>query len=341
MDTAAAASGSRSGWAWSLLAAVVLGAAPVASAAEAPAVVPAAEVPAVVPAAVVPAAEVPAVASASEVPALVFGAGDMVRVSMAEDAEVTFEGQVSTVGTVPLPYLREFRIAGLTREAAEIALSEALCKDLYQKATISVALITKAPKPLGKVYAYGAIKSPGAIELPAQGEMSVMQLVSEMGGLTSWAAPAKAYIMRQKEGAETAERIPVDLMAVFSDSAVTARVPIRNGDVFFVPGQDGAPSQVMSNDDCQIIIVGEVNAPGMIRFAPGEQRTLMRAIFKASGFSKFAKNKAIRLIRYGSDGSRTEETVDASVIIDDGFLDKDVVLLPGDMIIVPQKLVNF
>ncbi len=278
---------------------------------------------------------------AAEAPPAVFGPGDMVRVSMAEDAEVTFEGAVSSVGTIPLPYLREFRIAGMTREAAETALSEALCKDLYQKATISVALVVKAPKPLGKVYVYGAIKSPGAVELPAQGEMSVMQLVSEMGGLTSWAAPAKAYIMRQAEGSETAERIPVDLMAVFSDAAATARVPMRNGDVFFVPGQDGAASQVMSNDDCQIIVVGEVNAPGMIRFSPGEQRTIMRAIFKAAGFSKFAKSKGVRLIRYGMDGTRKEEKVDVSEIVDDGFLDKDVSLLPGDMIIVPQKVVNF
>ena len=281
-------------------------------------------------------------ARTEEAPPLpVFGPGDTVRVSMAEDPAVTFEGPVSSVGTVPLPYLREFRIAGLTRDAAEAALSQALCKDLYQKATVSVALILKAPRAPGKVYVYGAIKSPGVVELPAQGEMSVMQLVSEMGGLTSWAAPAKAYIMRQNEGAGTAERVPVDLMAVFSDAAVTTLVPMRNGDVFFVPGQDGATSQVMTSDDCQVVIVGEVNAPGIIRFSPGEQRTLMRAIFKAAGFSKFARSKAVRLIRYGADGSRKEEKVDASEIIDDGFLDKDVQLLPGDMIIVPQKIVNF
>jgi protein involved in polysaccharide export with SLBB domain len=257
---------------------------------------------------------------------------------MAEDAEISFDGAVSTAGTIPLPYLREFRIAGMTSAAAEAALSQALCKDLYQKASISVALIRKAP---GKVYVYGAIKSPGVVELPPQGEMSVMQLVSEMGGLTSWAAPAKAYIMRQNESAGTAERVPVDLMAVFSDAAVTARVPMRNGDVFFVPGQDGASHQVMTSDDCQVVIVGEINAPGIVRFSPGEQRTLMRAIFKAGGFSKFAKSKSVRLIRYGADGSRKEEKVDASEIIDNGFLDKDVNLLPGDMIIVPQKVVNF
>lgn len=286
------------------------------------------------PAVVSPAGSVPAAPASPEV----FTPGDSVRVSMTEDPEITFDGPVSTTGTIPLPFLREFRIAGLTREAAEAALSAALCKELYQKATVSVALTRKAP---GKVYVYGAIKAPGTVALPAQGEMSIMQLVSEMGGLTSWAAPAKAYIMRQTDGAAAVERIPVDLMAVFSDAALTTRVPMRSGDILFVPGQDGAAQQVMTSDECQVVIVGEVNAPGIVRFAMGEQRTLLRAIFKASGFSKFAKTKAVRLIRYGAEGSRKEETVDVSVIVDDGFLDKDVSLVPGDMIIVPQKLVNF
>jgi protein involved in polysaccharide export with SLBB domain len=242
------------------------------------------------------------------------------------------------MGTVPLPLLREFRLAGLTREAAEATLSQLLCKDLYQAATLSITLIRKAP---GKVYVYGAIKQPGVLELPSGGELTVMQLVSEMGGLTSWAAPQKAYIMRQKAGASSAEKIPVDLTAMFSDAAVTARVPLLSGDVFFVPGQDGSSSQVMSNDDCQVVIVGEVGAPGIIRFSPGEQRTIMRAIFKAAGFTKFAKSKAVRLIRYGSEGSRKEQIVNVSEIVDDGFLDKDVDVLPGDMIIVPQKMLNF
>jgi polysaccharide export outer membrane protein len=306
-------------------------------------------IPRVVADSTLPAAEAPssaatALPAAAAPVASVFEPGDTVRVSMVEDPQITFDGAVSVMGTVPLPYLREFRIAGLTPAAAEAALSQALCKDLYQTATVSVALIAKPPqppKPPGKVYAYGAITKPGVVELPPNGEITAMQLVSEIGGLTSWAAPQKAYIMREKGPGQSAEKIPVDLAAVFSDTAPTAVVPFRDGDIFFVPGQAGSAGQVMTNDDCQIIIVGEVNAPGIIRFSPGEQRTIMRAIFKAAGFSKFAKDKAVRLIRYGEDGSRSEQTINVSEIIDGGFLDKDVVLLPGDMIIVPQKIINF
>jgi polysaccharide export outer membrane protein len=108
-----------------------------------------------------------------------------------------------------------------------------------------------------------------------------------------------------------------------------------------VPGIDGSTQQVMTTDESEVIVVGEVNAPGIILFAPGEQRTVMRAIFKSGGFTKFAKSKEVRLIRYGKDGSRSEQTINVSAVIDDGFLDQDVDLLPGDMLIVPQKMLNF
>jgi protein involved in polysaccharide export with SLBB domain len=88
-------------------------------------------------------------------------------------------------------------------------------------------------------------------------------------------------------------------------------------------------------------MAGEVGSPGIIRFGPGELRTLMRAIFKAGGFTQFAKKDAIRIIRYERDQSRSELVVDAEEIMDKGYLHKDIELQPGDMLIVPQKRVNF
>jgi protein involved in polysaccharide export with SLBB domain len=83
-----------------------------------------------------------------------------------------------------------------------------------------------------------------------------------------------------------------------------------------------------------------VNTPGIVSFAPGEQRTAMRAIFKAGGFSKFAKKKTVRIIHYGKNKERTEKKLNAAKIMDEGILDEDVDLTPGDMIIVPQSTIT-
>jgi len=266
--------------------------------------------------------------------------GDEVRIYMQEDPDVTYAGTISASGTVPIPFLGEFRIAGLTCKQAADALSKALCVDLYQRATVSVILTATAP---GKVYVYGAVKKPGTVTFPETGRMTILQLLSAVDGLTSWASPEDAYILRRSLNKPNSapQRIPVNLKEVLTSESPDADVELQPDDVVFVPGLNGNAAQVMTADGCEVIVVGEVNQPGIVVFAPGEQRTLMRAIFKAGGFTRFAKDKAVRLIRYEKGGKRTEIKVNAYEIIEEGYLDKDVALEPGDMLIVPQKLINF
>jgi polysaccharide export outer membrane protein len=268
-----------------------------------------------------------------------FAAGDLVRVTMREDPEVRYEGEVSAAGSVPVPYLGEFRLAGLGQEAAAQQLSAALTKDLYQSATVTVALVRKAP---GKVYVYGAVRKPGVIPIPETGGLTILQLVSQVDGVTNWAAPEDAYVLRRvASAAEAPQRLPVNLRRIFANPTPETNLRLEPNDALFVPGISGSEEQILTSDAAEVIVVGEVNRPGMVSFAPGEQRTFMRAIFKAGGFSKFAKNRAVRLIRYGKGSERTEKTVDGAAIIDEGFLDQDLELLPGDMLIVPQKMINF
>ena len=317
------------------------------------------------------------------------GTGDEVRVIMLEDPEVAFEGSVSAAGTIPIPYLGEFQLAGLTQAGAARGLEKALCETLYQKATITIILVKKAA---GKIYVYGAVNRPGVVQLPESGSLSVLQLISEVDGLTSWAAPEDAYIMRRGATEKDTRRVPVDLTRLFGVAlppaqeapdgageagesttgetsegqpgpkpeagepatqttekqpnhlallAERADVQMQPDDILFVPALNGDTGQVITADVCQVIVVGEVLQAGMISFAPGEQRTVMRAIFKAGGLGKFAKSKAVRLIRYGKNNTRTEQTINVAEIVEEGFLDKDVDLVPGDMLIVPQKLVSF
>lgn len=268
----------------------------------------------------------------------IFTPGDLLRLSMDEDATVTYDGPVSAAGTIAVPYLGEFPIAGLTPETAAASISAALSKDLYQKATIMITLTARAP---GKVYVYGAVRKPGVVQMPQVGDLTITQVVSYVDGLTSWAAPEDAYVLRRTKPGEGPQKIPLNLADIFTKAVPFSDrdIVLKPDDVVCVPGVNNTLQ--FTADTCEVIVVGEVNVPGIVRFAPGEQRTLMRAIFKAGGFSKFAKGKAVRVIRYGKNRERTEKVVDANRIIDEGFLTEDVELTPGDMLIVPQKAINF
>ncbi len=273
--------------------------------------------------------------SASAAPRL--SPGDRIRVRMHEDMDVRYKGSVSASGTIPIPYLGEFAIAGKTPDQAEKNLAEALEKELYQKATVTVTLVKQAP---GQIYVYGAVQNPGVVQMPEMRRFTVLQLVSEVGGLTNWAAPGKAYVLRRNPEEEGKQRIPLNLKQALTPQKPPEGLALKSGDVVFVPGIAG-DEQTMSTEGVEVTIVGEVRGPGIVRFAPGERHTLMRAVFKAGGLGKYAKGSAVKLIQYDENNERSVRKIDLAQILDKGRLKKDVQVHTGDMIIVPQKLINF
>ena len=96
--------------------------------------------------------------------------GDLVHVSMKEDQEVVYAGEVSTNGFVTLPYLGAINISDLMKKAEKV-IKISLEKDLYQKATIVSVVVVK--KAIGYIYVYGAVQTPGKIEIPVEGKISI------------------------------------------------------------------------------------------------------------------------------------------------------------------------
>lgn len=81
-------------------------------------------------------------------------------------------------------------------------------------------------------------------------------------------------------------------------------------------------------------IMGEVSAPGPYRLT--HHNTLMELISKAGGFTPVAKRSQVRIIRQGQQGENII-IVDTTKIIDEGRLDEDLSLSPGDIIVVPER----
>lgn len=264
--------------------------------------------------------------------------GDLVNIVMTEDPEVAFHGEVDASGYITLPYIREFRIIGLTEESCAAALREKFTVDLYQQATLSVRIVRRAP---GEVYVYGAVKTPGAVSLPQLGQLTILQAISRVNGITAWASPDRCVVTRFHPVTGNRDELPVNLVSAFREIGGPEDLKLLSDDVIFVPAANAELSQFLSNEAFEVIVVGQVNSPGIVSFAPGETRTFMRALFKAGNFTRFAKKKAVRVISYGEDKKREVRTVDAELIIDDGFLEFDFELQPGDMIIVDEKIINF
>ena len=81
--------------------------------------------------------------------------------------------------------------------------------------------------------------------------------------------------------------------------------------------------------------MGQVATPGPYRITHGN--TLMGTISKAGGFTPIAKRNRVKIIRTENGKSRVF-FVDTLRITKEGKMEDDVLLKPGDVIIVPERL---
>ncbi|HXI70957.1 MAG TPA: polysaccharide biosynthesis/export family protein [Verrucomicrobiae bacterium] len=89
----------------------------------------------------------------------------------------------------------------------------------------------------------------------------------------------------------------------------------------------------------KVYVTGQVRQPGGFEIPARENLTVSRAILNAGGFSDFSDKKHVRLIRKTDGG---ENTFIVNVLeIWTGHLEQDLTIQPGDLIVVPTRLVNY
>jgi protein involved in polysaccharide export with SLBB domain len=93
----------------------------------------------------------------------------------------------------------------------------------------------------------------------------------------------------------------------------------------------------------KVYLTGQVRNQGGMDILPDEELTLSKAVLRAGGLADFANKKKIKLIRKkaGEPNGITTTIVDLAEILEKGHIEKDIVLEPGDLIVVPERLFNF
>lgn len=93
----------------------------------------------------------------------------------------------------------------------------------------------------------------------------------------------------------------------------------------------------------KVYVVGQVHAPGGIEIPTDENFTVSKAILKAGGFGDFADQRRVKLVRKKNPTDKEPQTiiVDCKDFFKEGNTSNDPVLQSEDLIIVPQRLINF
>lgn len=87
----------------------------------------------------------------------------------------------------------------------------------------------------------------------------------------------------------------------------------------------------------RVLIMGRVRGEGWVNIPPTRGMTVSRAVQLAGGFDTSAKKNKILVTRRLADGSQRQYRVDLRAVAEQGAIDKDILLEPGDVVFVPEQ----
>jgi polysaccharide export outer membrane protein len=161
------------------------------------------------------------------------GNGDRVSYRVIEEQKDAIMLTVTDSGELEIPLLGRYPAAGKTCKQLAYELKPLLEKDYFYKATVILGLDVLSTRPRGKVYLMGQVH-PGAIDIPADGNLTVSRAILLDGGLADFADRRKVKLMRKKADGST-ETIIVDLVEVLDHGQADKDPIVQPGDTINVP----------------------------------------------------------------------------------------------------------
>ena len=158
----------------------------------------------------------------------IIGAGDVLQVMVWKESEASVPSvTVRADGKIDVPLLKEVVVAGLTPAQAEQIITKRLESFIHGP---DVTVIVKDVRSK-KIYLIGAVKHEGTINL--QYPMTILQALSEAGGVTDYAKRKKIYVLRTENGKQY--RLPFNYDAALRGEQVELNIWVKPGDTIVVP----------------------------------------------------------------------------------------------------------
>jgi protein involved in polysaccharide export with SLBB domain len=122
-------------------------------------------------------------------------AGDRVSFQIIQDRTNAIPLLVAESLELDIPYIGRINVAGKTCKDLADDVKTLLEKDYYHKATVIIGL-DALTKVLGKVYVWGAVRTQGAIEIPANENFTAGKAIGRAGGFGDFANKKNVEVIR-------------------------------------------------------------------------------------------------------------------------------------------------
>lgn len=240
---------------------------------------------------------------------------DEVQINVYGEPDLTKTARVASDGTISYPLLGRIKVDGLTSQGLEERLSKLLVEGGY----IMVPQVSVYVERFSTISILGEVRNPGSYEL--KGKLGIMDAIAHAGGFTIDADINNIKVLRT----EGTEKKTMQLrLGDVKKGIETTEIVLRPNDTIYVEKIG------------KVTVLGEVTRPGT--FEMKSQLTVLEAVAMAGGFTDVAAINRTRIIRQDPSSKKKIINVRVTDIVYRGMKTKDMELLPGDIIYVPETL---
>ena len=163
-------------------------------------------------------------------PDYLIGPGDSVNIIVWRNPEVSMSVPVRPDGKITTPLVEDLPASGKTSTELARDIEKALAKYIQQP--VVTVIVTGFVGTYGEqIRVIGQAAHPQA--LPYRRDMSLMDVLIAVGGVTEFASGNKAKIIRTVDGKQ--QQLPVRLNDLIKEGDISANIGMRPGDVLVIP----------------------------------------------------------------------------------------------------------
>jgi polysaccharide export outer membrane protein len=250
--------------------------------------------------------------------------GDLLTIIVFRQPDLQLEVRIPQDGRISFPLIGSVEAAGRTQADLESVIRQRLEKDFLREASVTVTVKEYAKR---RVYIVGGVAKPDGYEIAPNSRITVLQVIAAAGGFTDRAYKEYVQIVRRR-GPSEREVIRISLVEVeklIAKGQAEADLELWPDDLVVIPSAIRVA-----------YVLGAVNKPGNIDVPNDARITVSMAVSQAGSYTKFASTGRVQVLRHTPSGEVKKISVDLDAVLD-GKLDQDVLLLPGDVVWVPER----
>lgn len=228
-------------------------------------------------------------------PSYQIGQGDILKVVVWSQPELSGEFTVDVAGAITLPLIGAVRVEGQSVEQIEKDIRGRLADGYVVNPQVAIGV---AQFKSQRVFVVGEVRTPGVV--PLSGALTLLEALTRVGSFSEFAggdlvvirpAPGRDVVgpvLATDAGATEILRLDVQQLQA---RGPTSNIDLQDGDTVVVPRAE------------LIYVNGQVNTPGS--FSYEREMNVLMAISKASGVNDMGSNRRVKIIRI-VNGKRTE-----------------------------------